>query len=169
MEKEKFTGNEKVTTDILGQTWKYNCMGCSIVNKEIISPGGIIYEGKYTIIAADPEVPIPEFMILNFKRHIRSFSELTKEERDEVGDIISMVENGLKDLDVCNNFTLVQEERSKHFHIWIFPHYDWMEEKFGKGISYLRDIMQYARENSDDLTIKEVLDVVSSLKDYLKK
>lgn len=64
-------------------------MGCSISSGEIKIPGGIIYEGKHTILGADPEIPIPVFLIVNIKRHVNSFSELNREERNEIGDVIA--------------------------------------------------------------------------------
>ena len=60
----------------------------------------------------------------------------------------------------------MQEERSKHFHIWIFPNYPWMTEKFGKGVSYLRDISAYSQENVNKDKIKEVLKVIREVKEY---
>lgn len=53
----------------------------------------------------------------------------------------------LKELKVVEEVTIVQEERSKHLHVWVFPYNSWMDEKFGKGVSYLRDICKYVKEN----------------------
>ena len=65
------------------------CYGCSIIKGEKVLPGGVICDGKAAILAADPDVPVPGFLIITAKRHIRAFSELTKEERIEIGDILS--------------------------------------------------------------------------------
>ena len=82
-----------------------------------------------------------DFMLFN------SFSELNKEARNEIENVIAYAEKALKELDIVQEVTLVQEERSKHIHIWIFPNYSWMTEKFGKGITYFRDISEYAQKN----------------------
>lgn len=169
MNDNNFAGNAKEAIDFLGNEWKYECMGCSIAKGEIKIPGGAIYEGKYTILGADPEIPIPGFLIVNVKRHINSFSELTKEERIEVGNVIAHAEKALKELENIKEITLVQEERSKHLHIWVFPTYQWMTEKFGKGISYFRDISAYAQKNVNDKEIEEVLEVIEKVKQYFKK
>lgn len=166
MNDNNFAGNSKKATDFLGNEWTYDCMGCSIARGEIKIPGGIIYEGNYTILASDPEIPIPGFLIVNIKRHINSFSELSKEERNEVGNVITYAEKALKELNIVNEVTLVQEERSKHLHIWIFPNYNWMTEKFGKGITYLREISEYAQRTVNDEKIKEVLDVSQKVRKY---
>ena len=169
MNNNDFTGNSRVAIDILGNEWHYDCMGCSIFRGDITPPGGIIYEGKYTILAADPEVAIPGFLIVNIKRHVRSFSELTREERIEAGDLISHAEKAIKSLGIGNEVTLVQEERSRHIHIWVFPCYDWMKEKFGKGVAPIMDIMQYVVDNNNEDNVNEVLSVVEKVKKYFKE
>ena len=169
MNDNNFAGNSKSAVDFLGNVWNYDCMGCAISRGEIKIPGGSIYEGKHIILGADPEIPIPGFFVITTKRHINSFSELNKEERVEIGNIIFYAEKALKELNIVKEITLVQEERSKHFHIWIFPHYTWMNEKFGRGITYLRDISKYARDNATEDTTKEVLKVIEKVREYIKQ
>ena len=169
MKDENFAGNSKTAIDFLGNKWNYECMGCAISNKEIDIPGGIIYEGKYTLLGADPEIPIPGFLILTIKRHVNSISQLSKEERYEVADVVFYAEKALKELNITNEITLVQEERSKHLHIWIFPNYDWMNEKFGKGIKYLRDISEYAQKNITENSIKEIFNIIEKIKKYFQE
>lgn len=41
-----------------------------------------------------------------------------------------------------------------------------MTEKFGKGVSYLRDISAYSQENVNKDKIKEVLKVIREVKEY---
>ena len=160
----------KYMIDFLGKRWEnYGCLGCAIERGDITLPGGIVFEGKHMILGSDPEIPIPGFLIVNSKRHVNSFSELTREERYEASNIVVLAEKALKELNITDEITLVQEERSLHFHIWIFPHYSWMTEKFGKGISHLRAINEYAKENVDDDTINKVLDTISKVRDYFEK
>ena len=166
MDDINFVGNSKSATDFLGNKWDYDCMGCAISRGDIVIPGGIIFEGNCAMLGADPEIPIPGFLIVNVKRHVNSISELNKEERHEVIDVIAQAEKALKELNITKEVTIVQEERSKHLHVWISPNYEWMTEKFGKGIKYLRDISEYARQNATEDTIKETLSVVEKVKDY---
>lgn len=169
MNDNRLSGLTRSCTDFLGNKWNYECMSCSICNREIIPPGDIIYEGNYCILASDPEVPIPGFLIINSKKHVNSFSKLEEDERHEIIDVLCETEKALKELNVCKEFTIVQEERTKHLHIWIFPNYDWMTEKFGKGVSHLRDISTYATENANPDTIEEVLKVVEKVRNILNK
>jgi diadenosine tetraphosphate (Ap4A) HIT family hydrolase len=155
--------------DILGNEIKSKCVGCAIVRGEVKLPGGIIYDGESIILAVDPEIPIPGFLIITSKRHIQSFAELTADERTETGNTIAIAERAIKDLKIAETVTLVQEERSKHFHIWIFPDQEWMQEKFGYGLQYLRVINAYARENASDEDVIRVIKVAEEIKEYMQK
>ncbi len=48
-----------------------------------------------------------------------------------------------------NTVYFVQEEDTEHhFHVWMFPRYNWMKDgKFGHKIGSVRPIMEYARQN----------------------
>ena len=145
------------------------CTGCSVVNGELIPVGGIIYETRNFVLAQDAEVPLKGFLIIQSKKHINSIKSFDKEELDDLSELIYKTRIALEELDICEEVTIVQEERSKHFHIWIFPYYDWMKEKFGKGIKFLRDINEYVINNTTDKEKKEVLDTVEKLKKYFKE
>ncbi len=168
MKDANFAGNARFAVDILGNEHHYNCMGCSISSGEITPPGGIIFEGNIVKLAADPEVPIPGFLVVNVKKHVNSFSEFTPEERCEIANVIAHASSALKQLNVTQTITIVQEERSRHFHLWIFPTHPWMIEKFGKGVEHLRAISDYAIKYSNKETVAEVLNVVEKVKKYFK-
>jgi len=152
----------------MSETINKKCTGCNIVNKEIIPIGGIIYETENFLLFQDTEVPIKGFLIVQANKHINSIIDFTEEELIELVKLINKAREALKELDICNEVTIVQEERSKHFHVWLFPNYEWMQEKFGKGIKYLRDISQYAKENVTPKDMEEVLEVVEKIKDIIK-
>ena len=159
--------NTTTRKDILGNEINCDCIGCAITKGDLQLPGGVIYNGESIILGADPEIPIPGFLVITSKRHINSFSELSRQERTEIGDVIANAEMAIKGLGISTEITLVQEERSEHFHIWIFPTYDWMTEKFGKGISKLRDICSYARENANDADRLAVIETAGQIREYL--
>lgn len=75
----------------------------------------------------------------------------------------------LSNLNICKEFSIVQEERSKHFHILLFPYYDWMKENFEKGVKFLRDINDYVIKNATEKDKKEVFETIEQLKKYFKK
>lgn len=168
MKDENLIDNVKKAIDFLGNTYEYKCMGCSIEKGEIVPPGGIIYEDEYFILAQDPEIPIDGFIIINTKRHINSFAEMNEKERINFIELLHKSVKAIKELNIADNVTIVQEERSKHLHVWIFPHHEWMNVRFGKGISYLRDICAYAKENATEEDKVYVLNDVDRIRKYLK-
>jgi diadenosine tetraphosphate (Ap4A) HIT family hydrolase len=164
-QKELSAMDKKISVASSGNDLHPDCAGCAIISGDIKVPGGVIYEGNIAILAADPEVPIPGFLVVTSKRHARSLSELSNDEYHEIADIIFYAEKALKSLGI-NELTLVQEERSSHLHFWIFPNYGWMAEKYGKGITYLRDISEYAKETSTDEDKNKILLIVDKVRDY---
>ncbi len=91
-----------------------------------------------------------------------------KTERIEIGNTIAWAEKAIKDLNIAETVTLVQEERSKHFHIWIFPNQEWMKEKFGFGLQYMRDINSYARENATAEDTEKVIETIEQIREYMR-
>lgn len=145
------------------------CIGCSIGNGEFVPFGGIIYETENFSVAQDAEVLLDGFLIIQSKKHIRSIDELTREESIELSNVIYDVRKAIKDLEICDEIIFVQEETSKHFHIWLFPEYPWIKEKFGKGIKHLRDINEYIIENVTENDKEKVLNTINRLKEYFKE
>ena len=142
------------------------CIGCDIVDGKVKLPGGIIHNGRSVVLAADPQIPIPGFLIVTAKRHIQSFAELAKDERSEIGDILSCAAKALKELHIADEITLVQEERSHHFHIWIFPAHKWIREQFGSGIQHLREVSRYAVDHADETVWSKVADTAAEIRAY---
>ena len=142
------------------------CTGCSVSNKEIPLVGGFIYETENFILLQDPEVPLKGFLIVQAKKHLNSLINFNEEQQIELIKLINKSRMALNELNICKEVTIVQEERSKHFHIWLFPNYEWMQEKFGKGVKYLRDINEYIIENATANDKEEVLKTVEDLKRY---
>lgn len=169
MDSEVLSGNTNTIVDFLGNSWSFECMGCAIANGGVQVPGGILYEGEHILLVTDAIIPIPGFLIAQAKRHVNSFAELRPEEKKELDVVLVQAERALKELGVTSEVTLVQEERSKHFHVWVFPTYDWMEQKFGKGVKYLGDIIEYAKSNAGEAEKEEVVLVAEKVKNYLHK
>lgn len=144
------------------------CTGCSVVNGEI-NREGFVHETRNFVLAQDAEVPLKGFLIIQSKKHINSIINFNQDERNELIELIYKTRIALEELNICREVTIVQEERSKHFHIWLFPYYDWMKEKFGKGIKYLRDINDYVIENATEQDKEEVAEAIKKLKKYFKE
>ena len=162
MKKNKFT-------DFLGKEWEFYDMGTAIVNGELEVPGGIIYNGKYLVLNQDPAIPIPGFLIITLKRHINSFSLLTKEEREEISEVLFKTEKILKRINIAESFTLVQEDRCPHFHIWIFPDGNWANKEYPIGAKKIYDQLNYSKENANQEIINQTLETVRIIKEEWNK
>ena len=64
------------------------CPGCAYAKHQFDVPCGIAYENERFILSQDWEVPILGFFIVSPKKHIEKLEELTKNERDEMFDIV---------------------------------------------------------------------------------
>lgn len=156
--------------DISNKTWECDCIGCAIGTSNVIPPGGIILSTDNFVLHEDPEIPIEGFLIIASKSHIKSIAELTLEESSELFNLVYKARMTQKNILGINEVTIIQEERSGHFHIWLLPRYDWMTEKFGNSLSNIRDITNYSRENLKTKdNVEKVLTSVNKLKDYFNE
>ena len=151
--------------DLLGREWECKCMGCALGTGEITPPGGVIESTENFIVHQDPEIPIPGFLIIASKKHIYSISQLDPKEAHELFDLVYRARKALADVEGIREVTVIQEERSRHFHLWLLPRYDWMLERFDNSLSTIRGILAYAKENHKTKeNIAEVLSTVEALK-----
>lgn len=149
--------------DVLGNEVEFDCMGCDIANHKMIPPGGYVYEDSLINVSADPLIPIPGFMVLGINKHIKSINELSKEERYQIIDVLNITIEKMKECGITKEVLLIQEEHARHFHIWIVPIYEWMEQ-FDKSVDNIDRIIKYSKEICDDNTKDDILKCVENLK-----
>ena len=157
-----------ITAD--NKKFEVECIGCSIAKKEVDIIGGIIAETENFILANDFEYPIPGFLIIGSKKHIQNITEFTQAEYGEVMDLLFKARKGMLDILKIEQATIIQEEgtQGSHFHIWLFPWYDWMKE-IGTGVSSVRQIMKYAKENNGTKDVLErIISESEKLRDFIK-
>ena len=155
-----------IIKDILDNEWQCNCIGCSIATGEVIPPGGIIRETENFILHQDPEIPIKGFLIIASKKHIKSISQLSFEESQELFDLVYKARRALESIDDIKEVSIIQEERSSHFHLWLLPRYQWMDDICINSLSTIREIMNYARENCKTTKyINEILMTVELIRE----
>ena len=158
-----------VVEDILGKECNCKCIGCSIGNGEITPPGEIIMSTENFVIHQDPEIPIKAFLIIASKKHIKSISELTCEESQELFEVVYKTRMALKIIKDIKEVTIIQEERSGHFHLWLLPRYEWMDKKFANSLSTVREMLFYAKDNNkSEENIADILSTVDTIKNYMK-
>lgn len=159
-------GNAHQVTDFLNHTWHFQCMGCAITTGAVKLPGDVIYAGKHFVLGTDPLIPIPGFLIITAKRHFNSIADLSPAELAELPQLLVATRRALQTLGV-DRVTLVQEERSQHFHVWLFPFYDWMVKQFGQDISQLRTIAEYAQQHATTQDIQDTITVATRVRHLL--
>ncbi|MBT4153760.1 MAG: diadenosine tetraphosphate hydrolase [Candidatus Magasanikbacteria bacterium] len=157
-------------TDINGTKKDIACLSCAIVNRNVTPPGALPVSDFFDA-HQDYEVPIPGFIILASKRHIQSVDEFTKEEQQDFIQFLSRLRKAMRESLGIEKVELIQDEDTRHhFHMWLFPRYDWMEEKFGRKIESIRPAMKYAQENmKTEENLATIKESVQKLKTFLEQ
>jgi diadenosine tetraphosphate (Ap4A) HIT family hydrolase len=162
-----------VITTIEGIKKQIGCVGCAIQRGEIQCTGGVIAETENFAARQDFEIPIPGFIIVSSKKHIKGIDDLSKEQRTEFIEFLFHLRKAMKEVLNIDYIYLIQEEdaivKGAHFHIWLFPKYQWVEE-LGRGMESLRKVMEYTRKNmKTKVNLEKVKQAAESLKGYLAK
>ncbi len=145
------------------------CVGCALQSGEFKGFGELIASTQYFEVRQDCYLLIPGFMVISSKRHVQSIDDFTQEERHDFIDFVYKIRRHMREILNIDTVYLIQEEDSKHFHLWVFPRYEWMEEKFGTGIRSVKPIMQWAQEHLDTTdNLNQVLDFIKQLKQSLE-
>ena len=153
----------------MNNEWNYDCIACEIGKGTIIPPGGIIKETENFFIQQDLEVPLKGFLIIASKKHLKSIAQLTLDEAIELTNLIYKSRLALNEISDINEVVIIQEERSNHFHVWLFPKYNWMNELFENSLTDIRKIMQYVKLNmKSEKNIKEVLSTANFLRNLMQ-
>ena len=157
------------TKDFLGNEWDGNCMGCAISEGSISIPGGLIKRTQYFFVNQDPLIPLPGFLVIASTRHIRSISEMDDIEYDEFSKLIRDTHRAIKDVTKIEHLTIVQEERSSHFHLWFFPWTEYVIERYGKpSLAKIREIMEdYKAQTIDESEWKELESSITKMEEQM--
>ncbi|QQS16135.1 MAG: diadenosine tetraphosphate hydrolase [Candidatus Moraniibacteriota bacterium] len=156
-------------TNYQGAPSDISCLGCAREEGKIERVGDI-FTTAYFDVHQDFEIPIPGFIIISSRRHIRSIDELTNEEKIDFINTVTSTRTAMrKTLGIDTVYLIQEEDSAHHFHLWIFPRYLWMSEKFGTKTPSLRPIMEYARENMKTKeNLEKVEQAIEKLQQYLK-
>lgn len=133
----------------LNEEIKFNgCPGCAYGRHDFNLPCGMAYENERFTLSQDWELPIQGFLIVSPKRHIEKFEELTKNERDEMFDIVDKTIKILRKNNICDRFDIIfEEKKDRHLHVWIMPRHKWMEEICDDIIDNVGVICDYAKKH----------------------
>jgi len=146
-------------------------VGCPACNRIEIQPVGldIVFENQYFRVHQDYSLPIPFMMVIESKRHIVSISDLNTNESESFIKVLEKVRTSLSENEI-NEVTLVQDESSSHFHLWLLPIYPWMSDVTNGRIRNIQDIFDFAKANmKTQKLIREVEKATQKLKLTLSK
>ncbi|MFA4946439.1 MAG: HIT family protein [Candidatus Micrarchaeia archaeon] len=154
---------------ITGKKKEVDCISCAIMRGELNCLGGTVYETNNFNVSQDLETPIPGFMIISSKRHVKGIEDFTPEERSEFIETAYKVRKALTtELGVEFVYFIIKED-SSHFHAWLFPRFDWMK-RFGGKIASVTEINEYARENMcDEENLMKVREAAEKLRKKLNE
>lgn len=129
-----------------------------------------VFETKHFIFGQDWCCPIPAFFIVEPKRkEIKSLIDMTQEEYADYSKVVLGGRKLMNEAFGIEKVYLFADENAKHFHLWLFPRYEWMG-KFGDGVESIKEIRNYAEKNMmGEENIGKVKDAVEKAKQYWGK
>ncbi|NOY14862.1 MAG: diadenosine tetraphosphate hydrolase [bacterium] len=127
-----------------------------------------VLKTKYWDLHQDWEVSIPGFLVLAPNRKgVKSIADFTDEELEEFGILLRKIRQGMQEVLGIKEVYFFQNEDSGHFHLWIFPRFDWME-RFGRKIESVRPIIEYAKKNMATEEVKnQVKEYVIKMREWI--
>jgi diadenosine tetraphosphate (Ap4A) HIT family hydrolase len=130
-----------------GKTVEVECLSCALTSGLIEPDGGVIIETKYFHAHQDVAYPIEGLVILASKRHIKCLDELTEDERLDYINIMTLIRKAQREvLGIEYVYYFYNEDTTHHFHTWMVPRYDWMNE-FGRSVESVRPVLLHARNH----------------------
>jgi diadenosine tetraphosphate (Ap4A) HIT family hydrolase len=146
-----------------GKTVEVECLSCALTSGLIEPDGGVIIETEYFHAHQDVAYPIEGLVILASKRHIKCLDELTEAERLDYINIMTLIRKAQREvLGIEYVYYFYNEDTTHHFHTWMVPRYDWMNQ-FGRSVESVRPVLLHARNHRN--TIENNLQVMKAIED----
>jgi diadenosine tetraphosphate (Ap4A) HIT family hydrolase len=153
-----------------GKTVEVECLSCALTSGLVEPDGGVILETEHFHAHQDVAYPIEGLVILASKRHIKGLDELTDEELLEYINIMTAIRKAQRAvLGIDYIYYFYNEDTTHHFHTWMVPRYDWMNE-FGRSVESVRPVLLHARNHRNTEENKQkVLQAIDALKTALNE
>lgn len=151
-----------------GKTVEVECLSCALTSGLIEPDGGVIIETIYFHAHQDVAYPIEGLVILASKRHIKCLDELTEEERLDYINIMTSIRKAQREvLGIEYVYYFYNEDTTHHFHTWMVPRYEWMNE-FGRSVESVRPVLLHARYQMNTVdNNQKVMKAIQDLKNAL--
>ena len=128
--------------------------------------GEYIYEDELFNIATDPEIPIKGYMVLAINKPIRTITDLTKGEREQLMDLSNRLLEAMHNSGFKKVMVYQDESSSGYLHINFIPRHEWSNQfqaNFGKMGIYAKEVLNV----SDDYK-QELLNCINKIKENFK-
>lgn len=151
-----------------GKTVKVECLSCALTSGMIEPDGGVIIETEHFHAHQDVAYPIEGLVILASKRHIKCLDELTEEERFDYINSMASIRKAQRDvLGIDYVYYFYNEDTTHHFHTWMVPRYEWMNE-FGRSVESVRPVLLHARNQMNTVeNNQKVMKAIDALRTAL--
>lgn len=151
-----------------GNTVEVECLSCALTSGLVEPDGGVILETEYFHAHQDVAYPIEGLVILASKRHIKCLDELMDDERLDYITTMTKIRKAQREiLGIDYVYYFYNEDTTHHFHTWLVPRYDWMNE-FGRSVESLRPVLLHARNHRNtDENHQKVIRSIKALKTAL--
>jgi diadenosine tetraphosphate (Ap4A) HIT family hydrolase len=148
-----------------GKTVEIECLSCALTSGLIEPDGGVIIESEHFHAHQDVAYPIEGLVILASKRHIKCLDELTEAKRLGYINIMTSIRKAQREvLGIEYVYYFYNEDTTHHFHTWMVPRYDWMNE-FGRSVESVRPVLLHARNHRNSIENKQkVMRAIEALK-----
>ena len=152
-----------------GTTVEVECLSCAITSG-MVEPDGVVIETVHFHAHQDVAYPIKGLIILASKRHIYGFDELTEEEKMDYINLLTEIRKAQREvLGIEHVYYFYNEDTTHHFHTWMVPRYEWMND-FGRSVESLRPVLRHARnEMNDQENVNEVIKSIRMLTKALRE
>ncbi|TWE04989.1 diadenosine tetraphosphate (Ap4A) HIT family hydrolase [Neobacillus bataviensis] len=149
-----------------GTTVEVECLSCAITSGMVEPDGGVVIETEHFHAHQDVAYPIKGLIILASKRHIYGFDELTEEEKMDYINLLTKIRKVQREvLGIEHVYYFYNEDTTHHFHTWMVPRYEWMND-FGRSVESLRPVLHHARNEMNDQ--ENVNEVIKSIRMLIK-
>jgi diadenosine tetraphosphate (Ap4A) HIT family hydrolase len=151
---------------ITGATLTAGCLGCAIASGPLVAYPGTIERSEYFHAHQDIEILLPGFVIVSTIRHIASVSEFSVDEEQAFAKVLARIRRAQRQSGVQRVYLFQNEDSPDHFHLWLFPVYDWMLV-FGKGPALLSAAVEELKRGVHHHDRNEVFAMITLLKSAL--
>ncbi len=153
------------------------CLTCDIIEGKAVPAGGVIYRDGLVVVHHCVDVAVPGYLIVSPLRHVEGFGDLTDGEIVRLGAVAKKAVDILKKVEGVERVYIASlGEETNHFHLHIFPRYDWMpvchpEAKNARGQLDGAKLLSICREEyratRAAMNQPEILELVAQLRGKL--